>query len=324
MREPAEAGAVALPEDLTKRHPNGKPKQFITLTSPVGHQIAGFVLANALCRVCHGLPIRRRESGPTTLPVCRCELPTQFPVVHPESGKGKDVIICGSGPSLAKVKNLLKVHPDADVWGCNDALMWLARRGLKVTHGMGIDQSPDLYTTCWTTPPAVQYLLASSVSHQLIAHLVRYGHQDRITLFHSFIGFEGESELYKLLYPPAPMVGSGLNVVNRSIPLAGWMGYGTIYVVGADCALGRRDTFHVGETTPETGIILRGKINGRKWATKPDMLASAVDLVHQQREMGERLQLIGETLPNALKDKDDAFLDRCISWQPTTPEPLTS
>ena len=260
------------------------------------------------------MPIPRRDGGPTRLPVCGCDLPTQYPVVQADSAKGKDLILCGSGPSLPKVKNLLKVHPAADVWGCNDALMWLTRRRLKVTHGVGIDQSTDLYTTCWTEPPAVTYLLASSASHQLFAHLIRWRHRDRICIFHSFVGFEGEEELYKLLYAPAPLVGSGLNVVNRSIPLAIFMGYETIYVVGADCALGKNDSFHVGETTPETGIILRGKVNGKRWATKPDMLASACDLVRQKWDMGERLQLMGDTLPNALVDKDEAFLIRCASW----------
>ena len=314
------SGAVAIDTTTPQYHPSGKPKQFIELTSPVGHKISGFVLANSLCQVCHGMPIPRTDHGPTKLPVCGCEVPTQYPVVLADSAKGKDLILCGSGPSLPKVKPLLAVHPEADVWGCNDALMWLTKRGLKVTHGVGIDQSPDLYMTCWTAPPAVRYLLASSASHQLFAHLIRYGHRDRITLFHSFIGFEGEEELYRLLYPPAPMVGSGLNVVNRSIPLAVFMGYQTIYLVGADCALGRRDTMHAGETTAETGIILRGKVGGRRWATKPDMLASACDLVRQKREMGERLQFVGDTLPKALQDKDDAFLDRCISWHQPTPE----
>lgn len=303
-----------------QHHPNGKPKQFIELTSPVGHKIAGFVLANSLCQLCHGMPIPRKDNGPTTLPVCDCELPMQYPVVEPDTAKGKDLILCGSGPSLPKVKNLLRVHPDADVWGCNDALMWLTRRGLRVTHGVGIDQSPDLYTTCWTPPPSVTYLVASSASHQLLAHLLRYGHRDRIILFHSFIGFEGEEELYRLLYRPAPMVGCGLNVVNRSIALAVFLGYRTIYLVGADCALGRRDTLHTGETTADTGIILRGKIDGRRWATKPDLLSSACDLVRQKREMGDRLQFIGDTLPQALKDKDDAFLDRCISWRQPSPD----
>jgi len=282
-------------------------------------------LANSLCQVCHGMPIPRRDGGPTRLPVCGCEVPTQYPVVQADSAKGKDLILCGSGPSLPKVKNLLKVHPAADVWGCNDALMWLTRRGLKVTHGVGIDQSPDLYTTCWTEPPAVTYLLASSASHQLFAHLIRWRHRDRIRIFHSFVGFEGEEELYKLLYAPAPLVGSGLNVVNRSIPLAIFMGYETIYVIGADCALGKNDSFHVGETTPETGIILRGKVNGKRWATKPDMLASACDLVRQKWDRGERLQLMGDTLPNALVDKDEAFLIRCASWggPGETSRPLT-
>jgi len=299
------------------QHANGRPVQVITLTSPVGDRIAGYVLANSLCQGCHGLPLPREDAGPTALPVCQCPEPGTLPVVG-QTGAGRDLILCGSGPSLPLVKNLLAVHPEADVWGCNDALMWLTARGLRVTHGVGIDQSPDLYTSCWTAPPAVTYLLATSVDHRLVGHLIQHGHRERIAFFHSFCGFAGEEELYRLLYPPVPMVGSGLNVVNRSVPLADWMGYRTIYVVGADCALGKGDAFHVGETAAETGIILRGTIGGRKWATKPDMLLSACDLVRQKRELGDRLQFIGRTLPAALEGKDDAYLDRCIRWHDAT------
>ncbi len=302
-------------------HPNGKREQFIELHSPVGSVISGFILANAMCLRCGKLPIPRMQTGAIDAPICLCPKATQYPMVQPDMGKGKNVIICGSGPSLPAVRHLLTVHPEADVWAANDALMWMSRRGLRVTHGIGIDQSPDLYTTCWTEPPAVQYLIASSVDYRLIAHLVAHGHRERITLFHSFIGFEGEAELYPLLYPPSPMVGSGLNVVNRSLPLADFMGYQTMYLVGADCALGRGDILHAGETGKETGIVLRGLIDGKSWATKPDMLWSACDLVRQKRMLGDRLQFIGKTLPAALEGKDDAFLDRCIKWaMPGPPE----
>ena len=45
------------------------------------------------------------------------------------------------------------------------------------------------------------------------------------------------------------------------------------------------------------------------------MLVSAIDIVVQKRRLGERLQLVGDTLPKALQHKDDAFLDRCIMWR---------
>jgi hypothetical protein len=166
----------------------------------------------------------------------------------------------------------------------------------------------------------VSYILATSVSHRLITHLTEHGRLKRIQFFHSFVGIEGEYELYTMLYPLTALIGQGLNVVNRAIGLAEWMGYDTIHLAGVDCALGPGDIFHVGETHPETGVILRGKFDGREYATKPDMLVSAIDIVMQKRRLGNRLQLIGDTLPKALQHKDDAFLDRCITWKPPEEE----
>ena len=40
------------------------------------------------------------------------------------------------------------------------------------------------------------------------------------------------------------------------------------------------------------------------------MLLAAVELVRRVRDSDGRIRLIGDTLPNALLDKDDAFLDQ--------------
>ncbi len=283
---------------------NKKMIQQIELTSPMSDYFAGFILANSFCLDCNKPPL----SGQ-----CVCEKPRQWPVVKENAEEGKDVVICGSGPSLKKALKTIRrvVKNGGHVWGCNDALMWLSKHNHPVTHGVAIDQSPDLYEDSWVPePPDVKYLLATSVSPRLIGHLTKHDRND-ITLFHSLVGVEQEQALYGLLYEITALVASGLNVVNRSLGLALAMGYRTIYLAGADCALGPNDTFHVHGDKAE-GIILRGKINGKMWATKADMLVSAVDLAVQKRILGSRIQFVGHTLPRVLATKDDAFLDRCV------------
>lgn len=302
--------------------------QRIQLVSPVMTNIPGYILDNSRCTACRGiqttassdrravqamLDMLKGMAGATTvnLTACGCDKPTLTPVVTKDMYKGKTVCICGSGPSLRRSARRIKRGEFDHVWGCNDALIWLHANGYNVTHGVGIDQSPDLYTHCWADPPDVPYLLATSVDPKLCDHLRAHGR--KFTYFHSFIGFADEYHLYSLLYPFTVIAGEGLNVVNRAIGVAEFMGYDKVYVAGADCAFGPGDTFHVHGDKVE-GIVLRGSFDGRNWATKPDMLVSAISLVETQRRMGSRLQMLGNVLPKALRHKDRDFLDRCIRW----------
>ena len=76
------------------------------------------------------------------------------------------------------------------------------------------------------------------------------------------------------------------------------------------------------EATPVTvgGVVDSGtegvKIrpgHGRRWETKPDMMISAVWLVRMRRKFGNKLRLMGDTLPNALYKKTDEYLDQLPS-----------
>jgi hypothetical protein len=302
------------------------------------NNIPGFILDNSRCLKCGGIQTKatsdpkvvqalldmlKHEVTDVNLTACACETPTLAPLARKDQYKGKTVCICGSGPSLKKSARRIRRGEFDHVWGCNDALIWLTQNGYNCTHGVGIDQSPDLYTECWKDPPDVRYILATSVDSKLPEYLRSHG-RDNITFFHSFIGFDKEYELYGLLYDFTVLSGEGLNVVNRAIGVAEFMGYDKVYVAGADCAFGKRkengkdvDTFHVHGDKVE-GIVLRGKFDGQNWRTKPDMLVSAISLVGTQHRMGSRLELLGNVLPKALKYKDKEFLDSCIRW--VTPE----
>ena len=111
------------------------------------------------------------------------------------------------------------------------------------------------------------------------------------------------------------------------------MGFEKITVLGADCAMRFArpcpDGAHPGtpahtkwlteEVTMHadggsalaanaTAMTLSGFVDGREWLTKPDMIISAVWLEKTRQQYGGRVELIGDTLPNALRGKPDSFL----------------
>jgi len=261
-------------------------KQLIRLVNPEAERFGVFIFANAL----------------------RCER-----VAEQDSHKGQRLVLCGAGPSLRDGIGPAMDGHDGECWGINSALVWLWNQGHKVTHGFTVDQTLPMLEE-WESAPPVEYLLATSVHPNLTDFLTAKGRQ--VTFFHNFVGMQPkgvEEFMYQRLFPGTCMVGGGLNSVNRALCLALWMGFDPIVILGADCALGPNDEMHADGGGPEvagaTALILEGEIDGRTWRTKTDMIVSAVDLVRMKRQFGDRLELVGDTLPNALMDKDDAFLN---------------
>jgi len=255
------------------------------------------------------------------------------------SGVGRSLAICGAGPSLAD--NTVMLQEIDEVWGCNSAAIWLHDEGHPVNYGFTVDQTVEMLDE-WSNPPPIGYLVASSVRPELVRHLLDHGRE--LTFFHNFVGLAGppmeldgkwvpyEHWLYDRFYPDTVRVGSALNSVTRAIDLAMFMGFRPIHVLGADCAL--RVLRPMPDTefgTPEhkrwleedvvmhadgssalrsgaTHVTMHGTIDGRHWESKPDLWVTAVWLVQMARAI-PHLNLVGDTLPNALIDKPDSFLD---------------
>ena len=263
-------------------------------------------------------------------------------VVQEGVAEGLHLVICGAGPTLAD--HVDEYLPNADhVWGCNSAATWLVDNGHPCTHAFTVDQTAHMLEE-WHSAPDVKYLLASSCHPHLAGYLLKKGRD--ITWFHNFVGIRERDEveledgrtitfenyMYSCLYESTAIVGSGLNAVTRAIDLACFMGYDSIKVLGADCAfqyseacpqgvdgspehmrwLNDCTTMHVDGgsalASEATAITLGADIDGVHWETKPDMVISAVWLVGMARGL-PHLELIGDTLPNALMDKPDGFLD---------------
>ncbi len=247
--------------------------------------------------------------------------------------KGQAVTICGAGPSLAEYQNTFANH----VWACNSALTYMKGRGWRVTHGFCIDQGPEMLNEKeWQTTFPVEYLVSSSVNPALVEHLV--AHKRKIRFFHNFLGTtnpEGykevvpgqcyEMELYRTLYPTSVQVGHGLNAVPRAVCLAIAMGFDKITVYGADSAAAPDYLPMPVMETPEylewtKGLVLYADgrtafqcygqnqpfaeapdLKGRRWHTRPDMVVSAMHLLDLEKAFPGRIEIMGDTLPNALR-----------------------
>jgi uncharacterized Rossmann fold enzyme len=269
-------------------------------------------------------------------------------VVQPNSATGQHVVICGAGPTLRE--HASEWCPKGDqVWGVNSALPWLVKQGHHPTHGLTVDQTPQMCAE-WASAPDVEYLIASTV-HPHLTNLLA-SRERTMTFFHNFVGIRKppvawvnavgvtetmayEEWLYALLYPSTVQAGSGLNSVTRAVDVAQFMGFERITVLGADCCIkfrGKpRHDLQVGSeqhrqwlrtktvmhadgghamASDATPVTIGGEIDGRYWLTKPDMAISAQWLMKMARYSNGQVQLIGDTLPNALALKDDAFLER--------------
>lgn len=271
-------------------------------------------------------------------------------VVPPDFCEGKTVVICGAGPSLALHHDEIRSIKAHMVWACNSALPYMVKHDMRPTHGVTVDQSPEMYTQDWKETYNLKYLISSGVSPDLVRHLLAAKRD--IRFFHSYLGIpnpEGwtrplgwqppihqpnagyEMWLYQTLWPATVQVGYGLNSVPRAICLAMWAKAKKIIVYGADCACAPDQTEmpaadtddyvpwlktlklyadgrNPAECYGDKALMAEGRIDGRLWHTRPDMLISARHMYDLVR-MYPQIELRGDTLPNAIKDKTPEWLD---------------
>jgi hypothetical protein len=278
----------------------------------VGHRVRRTGKASAT--------ISKIEAGPRIAFELRCAVNDQLPGFVAENRKTKPLVmvaegtckgltlaLCGAGPSLRGTH----VNSVDHIFACNSALTYMWETGQRVDAGVAIDQTPRLLEE-WANPPKVPYFLASTVDPAVVKHL--QAHDCPILFFHSFVGIPNEWDIYNRDWPPGVLVGRGFNVLHRFIHVAEWMGYERIDLYGADHAFGDDDLAHAnGEDARgayENPMIMQGWIDGRRWRTRPDMLMAAVALARHVRDSDGRVRLMGDTLPGALLDKDDEFLDQ--------------
>jgi hypothetical protein len=126
---------------------------------------------------------------------------------------------------------------------------------------------------------------------------------------------KNELQLYEELFGNADTMCGGFTVTNRALALAKYMGFDKIYLAGTDFGWREEGKSHYSDLVsvkPIDGSYMtdHGKIDGTPWFTKPDQLASAVDIAQKQKS-GE-IKVLGDSLAAALSKHDDAFLDEIV------------
>ena len=307
MSEPNEIAVIA-------RGPAGR--QEIRLKTERAENVSGFIVANSLCPVCSRPTPGNDVLADITPEPCECgTLPGRHPVLTANEYEGQELIICGAGPSLSKFRPFIKKFK-GEVWGANRALNYLHEWGVSNAKGVAIDPHTSMFGAVWADPPNTEYYLATSVNPGLVWHLEARGYP--IRYFHSLRGGEDEPYLYRLLYPDTALAGRGLNVVNRALDLALYMGFKKVYLAGADNALGPAGAMYAdGGKLADDDVWLHGEVDGKTYHTKADMLLSATELVRAKRDFkkaGKRVVFLGKTLPAALDGKSESFLKRVIRF----------
>lgn len=129
---------------------------------------------------------------------------------------------------------------------------------------------------------------------------------------------EGEVEVYQRLFNNGDAMQGGFTVTNRTIALTKYFGFERTVCAGTD--FGWRDAggchysklVHV-PALDDNPMCDSGVVDGVPWFTRPDQLASAVDVARKVKK-GE-VEIIGDSLALALSRKDDDFLDKIIRFE---------
>jgi hypothetical protein len=320
------------------------PSQMIQLQNPVASQFGAFIVGNA--QFCDQVAEENEAKGQHLI-ICGAG-PSLAEHAAEWCPKGDQVWGCNSAMIYLHKQGHKVTHgftvdqtahmlvewydaPDVDYLIASTAHPHLVehlldrQRRLTFFHNfVGIQQRPVAYGLCKTCnallpPMEGENLPPTDCLHEDVEHgIMNY-----------------EDWLYQALYPPTIRAGSGLNAVTRAIDVGLFMGFSRITVLGADCALKvtkpldpsvepgsprhlqwlREDVVMHADgghalTSGATAVTMGGVIDGRHWETKPDLIISAVWLELMRRKFAPRIELVGDTLPNALKGKSKKFLSR--------------
>ena len=119
-----------------------------------------------------------------------------------------------------------------------------------------------------------------------------------------------EVPFYESLFGKGDTMCGGFTVGNRAAALAKYMGFREIYLAGLDFGWREGDDYYAAfcKASPMRDVFMndKGAVDGKTWYSRPDLLASAVDIAHKIRS-GE-LKVLGDSLALALSKKDDEYL----------------
>jgi hypothetical protein len=123
-----------------------------------------------------------------------------------------------------------------------------------------------------------------------------------------------EMAVYDALFGCADVMCGGFTVGNRALALAQYMGFRDLVMAG--CDFGWRvvdgDDYYAGFVTraplDETFQVDDGKVDGKPWKTRPDLLGSAADIAH--KIIDGQVTVLGDSLAVALAKRGRDYVDQ--------------
>ena len=128
-----------------------------------------------------------------------------------------------------------------------------------------------------------------------------------------------EVEVYRRWFDHADVVIGGFTVANRALGLAKYMGFEKVVLAGTDFGwrVSSGDSYYAGfvKAAPLNDVWMTdsGRVDGKPWKTRPDLLASAVDIARHIKR--GNVKVIGDSLAAALAKHPESYLDRIVTIQ---------
>ena len=119
-----------------------------------------------------------------------------------------------------------------------------------------------------------------------------------------------EVAVYRRQYPNADTMCGGFTVGNRAVALAKYMGVEKIVVAGLDFGWRDGEAYYAEfcRAAPLRDVLMHddGKVDGRPWHTRPDLLASAKDIA--LRVKAGEVVVLGDSLAASLAKHDEDYI----------------
>jgi len=241
--------------------------------------------------------------------------------------KEKGVVICGTAPSLVKAQSLREIKRlqglGYKIFAVKQAIRILPEYDIIPDFSVAMDPSEKQIKK---TPldPRVTYFVASSCHPRMFDYLIRGG--ANVVVFHSACGAATENlcemEIYAKFFPQncnyESVASGGYTVVNRAIALAEWMGAKRIHVAGAPFGWRESEDYYAPTVEEPAGnasgptLDDQGRVDGKKWFTKADLLPSALSVARKAKASPEKFHFIGDSLASSLATKSYEFLERVV------------
>ncbi len=125
------------------------------------------------------------------------------------------------------------------------------------------------------------------------------------------IGRKDEWDVYREKFGGGDTMTGGFTCANRAMALMAYMGVPEIVLAGCDFGWRDGDAYYADYCDfphqDEMFMGDQGRLDGKPWHTRPDLLASAVDVAKKVKQGGVRV--LGDSIAASLSLRDDEYLD---------------